>query len=277
LYRADAVILTLAVPLGILLGLLVSGARPKNALAWAALAAGAILAPTVPYDVRLWQKAGSFKHVAAGDVGSVIFMRYGRSSGYAGSRWNDSEVQFLTGVDQPFGSGWYGSKRFRPSARFGMKLFWQDPLRYLRLVVDESRENLAARAGYRLWLDPSQISVRDLTLASRLDDPDLCLAIPVAKSRLQLALADPRWLLALGVVGAVVGSLRNRAGSLLLAVVASIWIGFQLFLLPNARYLLMPSCVLFPLAATALGAPLSWLTRARRSDRPVASFDAASS
>ena len=73
------------------------------------------------------------------------------------------------------------------------------------------------------------------------------LAASIGNARVLQGPSDPPWIYVLGALGAATGLLARRPVVLVPASVAGCWMAALAALLPNSRYLLMPSCFLFPL------------------------------
>ncbi|HQQ76111.1 MAG TPA: glycosyltransferase family 39 protein [Thermoanaerobaculia bacterium] len=246
LFRADGSVVGAALALGVAAVVWNARRAPGRALAWGALAFAGVLAPSLPWDAWTFSRTGRLQHIAMGDAGAAVFMRFGHASGFAGARYNDSEVAFLGGSSEPFGPDWTDARRQRIPGDFGRTLFWADPVRYARLVRSEMRSVATERAGRAAWWAPDSRNSE----ASRATEPSGRLEAWLARlgrSRLLSSPVDTPWIYLLGVLGTVSGLIARRPTVVVPAVVGLFWMAALTVLLPNARYLLMPSCFLFPL------------------------------
>ncbi len=249
LFRADGTVVGVGLAAGVGLAVAAGGAGARRACAWAAAAFLGALAPSLPYDAWILARTGRFQHVAMGDAGAAVFMRFGRSSGLAGARWNDSEIAFLGGSAEPFGPAWTDARRQTIPGDFGRSLFWADPARYAALVARE--------------LPALAIATAPRAAPTGRFEAALARFFPVRVAR---KATDPPWIYLGGALGLAAMVLARRWAAMVPAGIAVVWAGALLALLPNSRYLLMPSASLFPLAgafvAAVLVAPLGLLGRA---------------
>jgi 4-amino-4-deoxy-L-arabinose transferase-like glycosyltransferase len=252
LFRTDGVIVTLAVPLTILLLTLAKRGLKLSATAPAIALFLATLIPSLPYDLYLLHKTGRFVHIAAGDAWSSVFMRYGRTSGMGGTRYNDWEVAFVSGVYEPFGYAWEDVRRFRIPAQFGKTLFFTDPLKYLKIVALDTTPYLFTPAGYQYWLPPGSAKLGDVRLAHTLQNPDWPVAVFVSCGSIQTFLNSRPAILVTALFG-LFGLIFAPRPVVIVAVVTVTWAGAQLILIPNPRYLMMPLCPLFLLMGVTFG------------------------
>lgn len=246
LFRSDGSIVGAGLAIGVAAVVWGAGRRPGRAFAWGAIAFAGVLASSLPWDVWTFATTGRLQHIAMGDSGAAVFLRLGRASGLAGARYADWEVSFVGGSDEPFGREWTDARRARIPGDFGRILLWADPARYARLVVGELRSVATDRAGRGSWWAPDPRSgqaPRATVLSGRLEAG----FARIANLRIFRVLPDAPWIYLLGALGAAAGLLARRPFVLVPAVVAFCWMAALTVLLPNGRYLLMPSCFLFPL------------------------------
>jgi hypothetical protein len=246
LFRADGSIVGAGLALGVAAVVWSTGRRPVRAAAWGAIAFAGVLAPSVPWDAWTFARTGRFQHIAMGDAGAAVFMRLGRVSGLAGARYADWEISFVGGSDEPFGQEWTDARRARIPGDFGRTLFWADPARYARLVAGEFRSVATERAGRGSWwaADPRIAQGPRVTVVSGRLEAGLA---RIANLRIFRVPPDTPWIYLLGALGMAAGLLARRPLVLVPALVAFCWIAGLTVLLPSARYLLMPTCFLFPL------------------------------
>lgn len=247
LFRSDGSIVGAGLALGVAAAVWSVGRRPGRALAWGAIAFAGVLASSLPWNTWTFVSTGRFQHIAMGDAGAAVFLRLGRASGLAGARYADWEVSFVGGSDEPFGREWTDARRARIPGDFGRVLFWADPARYARLVGGELRSVATERAGRGSWWapDPRSGQAERATAASGRFEAGLA---RIGNLRLVRVLPDVPWIYLLGALGTAAGLLARRPFVLVPAVAAFCWMAALTVLLPNGRYLLMPSCFLFPLA-----------------------------
>lgn len=250
-FRTDGVVITLAVPLAIFF-IMVGTRHVWRSTAYAIVLFLATLIPSLPYDLYLLHKTGMFVHIGAGDVWSAVFIRYGRTSGMGGSRYADNEVAFVSGVNQPFGHAWDDVRRLDNPSRFGKVLFFTDPLKYLKVVAQDSWPHVAT-TRHQFWLPPGQAKISDVGLAGRLHNPEWPMAVLVSYSRIQSLLSSRIAILTLAASGLLFGLIVSWRPVVIVTAAALSWAGALLMLLPNARYLLMPLCPVLLLGGVCLG------------------------
>jgi hypothetical protein len=247
LFRADGSVVAPALALGVATYVWRARGGLCRGAALGAVALAGVLAPSLPYDAWILGKTGRLQHIAMGDAGAAVFMRVGRASGIAGARNADWEISFLGGSDDPFGFEWIDARRASVLATFGRTLFWAHPAGYVRLVWSELRSTFTERAGRAAWwaADVPRGETRRATAPSgRMES----VAASIGNARVLQGPSDPPWIYVLGALGTLVGLFARRPGVLVPGCVAGCWMAALAALVPNSRYLLMPSCLLFPLA-----------------------------